>query len=174
MLDASGRVDARRNAERDVMGIGPVHVGARCLNQFAHTNMFRLGKVSKSEPRQCSRCSEQRNAIAFHFEELAASISDPDPAALVVYRESCPKGILGLLASKCVERWSVPAIVLAPSASPGFAVGSGRTVEGLLVRILAVHGSEIVAIWRMTQAIFLSKLKDRAAPSRAAQTPTAL
>jgi single-stranded-DNA-specific exonuclease len=73
---------------------------------------------------------ERRQLVAFHFEELAASISGPTPAALVVYRESCPKGILGLLASKCVERWSVPAIVLAPSASAGFAVGSGRTVEG--------------------------------------------
>jgi single-stranded-DNA-specific exonuclease len=73
---------------------------------------------------------ERRRLVAVHFDELAASISDPDAAALVVYRESCPKGILGLLASKCVERWSVPAIVLAPSASPGFAVGSGRTVEG--------------------------------------------
>jgi single-stranded-DNA-specific exonuclease len=73
---------------------------------------------------------ERRQLVAFHFEELAASISDPAPAALVVYRESCPKGILGLLASKCVERWSVPAIVLAPSSSPGFAVGSGRSVDG--------------------------------------------
>ena len=73
---------------------------------------------------------ERRQLVAFHFEELAASISDPAPAALVVYRESCPKGILGLLASKCVERWSVPAIVLAPSSSPGFAVGSGRSVNG--------------------------------------------
>ncbi len=73
---------------------------------------------------------ERRRLVAVHFDELAASISDPAAAALVVYRESCPKGILGLLASKCVERWSVPAIVLAPSASAGFAVGSGRTVEG--------------------------------------------
>ena len=73
---------------------------------------------------------ERRRLVALHFDELAASISEPGAAALVVYRESCPKGILGLLASKCVERWSVPAIVLAPSASAGFAVGSGRTVEG--------------------------------------------
>jgi len=73
---------------------------------------------------------ERRELVAVHFQELAESIPMPAPPALVVYRESCPKGILGLLASKCVERWSVPAIVLAPSASPGFAVGSGRTVEG--------------------------------------------
>jgi single-stranded-DNA-specific exonuclease len=73
---------------------------------------------------------ERRQLVAFHFDELAASIPDPAPAALVLYRESCPKGILGLLASKCVEGFSVPAIVLAPSTSPGNAVGSGRSVDG--------------------------------------------
>jgi single-stranded-DNA-specific exonuclease len=73
---------------------------------------------------------ERRRLVAHHFNELGASIPLPAPAALVVYRESCPKGILGLLASKCVERFAVPAIVLAPSASPGLAVGSGRSVEG--------------------------------------------
>jgi single-stranded-DNA-specific exonuclease len=73
---------------------------------------------------------ERRQLVAHHFNELAASISRPAPAALVIYRESCPKGILGLLASKCVERFAVPAIVLAPSVSAGLAVGSGRTVEG--------------------------------------------
>jgi single-stranded-DNA-specific exonuclease len=73
---------------------------------------------------------ERRQLVAFHFDELAASIPDPAPAALVLYRESCPKGILGLLASRCIERFSVPAIVLAPSTSPGIAVGSGRSVEG--------------------------------------------
>ncbi len=73
---------------------------------------------------------ERRELVAVHFRELAESVSMPAPPALVVYRESCPKGILGLLASKCVERFSVPAIVLAPSATPGFAVGSGRTVDG--------------------------------------------
>ena len=73
---------------------------------------------------------ERRQLVASHFNELTESISPPAPAALVVYREACPKGILGLLASKCVERFRVPAIVLATSASPGWAVGSGRSVEG--------------------------------------------
>jgi single-stranded-DNA-specific exonuclease len=73
---------------------------------------------------------ERRELVAVHFSELAESVSMPAPPALAIYRESCPKGILGLLASKCVERWSVPAIVLAPAASPGFAVGSGRSVDG--------------------------------------------
>jgi single-stranded-DNA-specific exonuclease len=48
----------------------------------------------------------------------------------VLYRERCPKGIAGLLAAKCVERFGVPSIVLAPSTEPGLAVGSGRSVAG--------------------------------------------
>ena len=39
-----------------------------------------------------------------------------------------PKGIAGLLASKCVERYSVPSIVLVPSTIPGQVVGSGRSI----------------------------------------------
>jgi single-stranded-DNA-specific exonuclease len=73
---------------------------------------------------------ERRGLVALQFEELTASLHHPIPAALVVYRESCPKGIAGLLASKCVERFSVPSIVLVPSSTPGLIVGSGRSVAG--------------------------------------------
>jgi single-stranded-DNA-specific exonuclease len=73
---------------------------------------------------------ERRQLVARHFDELVESLAKPIPAALVLYGESYPKGILGLLASKCVERFFVPAIVLAPAATPGMAVGSGRSVEG--------------------------------------------
>jgi single-stranded-DNA-specific exonuclease len=73
---------------------------------------------------------ERRRQVALQFEELTASAHHPIPAALVVYRESCPKGIAGLLASKCVERFSVPSIVLVPSPTPGLIVGSGRSVAG--------------------------------------------
>jgi len=45
-------------------------------------------------------------------------------AGLVVYRELSPKGIAGLLASRCVEGYSVPSIVLVPSTIPGQVVGS--------------------------------------------------
>jgi single-stranded-DNA-specific exonuclease len=41
-----------------------------------------------------------------------------------------PKGIAGLLAAKCIERFRVPSIALAPSQEPGVAVGSGRSVAG--------------------------------------------
>jgi single-stranded-DNA-specific exonuclease len=74
---------------------------------------------------------ERRRTVKLHFEELVESVGAIVPAGLVVYRERSPKGIAGLLASKCVERYSVPSIVLVPSTIPGQVVGSGRSVSGV-------------------------------------------
>jgi len=73
---------------------------------------------------------QRRQLVAEHFHGLCGEIQLPAPAALVLYREACPKGIAGLLAAKCVERFNVPSIVLAPSTESGMAVGSGRSVAG--------------------------------------------
>ena len=73
---------------------------------------------------------QRRQLAAAHFGDLCAEISQPAPPALVLYRERCPKGIAGLLAAKCVERFGAPSIVLVPSPEPGLAVGSGRSVAG--------------------------------------------
>lgn len=73
---------------------------------------------------------QRRQLVATQFGDLCTEISQPGPAALVLYREWCPKGIAGLLAAKCVERFGVPSIVLTPSLEPGLAVGSGRSVAG--------------------------------------------
>ena len=73
---------------------------------------------------------ERRQLVAAHFGGMCAEIPQSIPSALVLYRETCLKGIAGLLAAKCVERFKVPGIVLAPSPEPGLAVGSGRSVAG--------------------------------------------
>ena len=62
---------------------------------------------------------ERRRTVKVHFEEIVESVGVNIPAGMVVYREECPKGIAGLLASRCVERYSVPSIVLSPSTIPG-------------------------------------------------------
>lgn len=73
---------------------------------------------------------QRRQLVAAHFGGLYAEIPQPAPPALVLYRDACPKGIAGLLAAKCVERFRVPSIVLAPAPEPGLVVGSGRSVAG--------------------------------------------
>ena len=74
---------------------------------------------------------QRRELVAVQFEKLCGEIPKPVPPGLVIFRESCPKGIAGLIAAKCVERFSVPSIVLVPSPKPGLVVGSGRSVAGL-------------------------------------------
>lgn len=73
---------------------------------------------------------ERRQLVKAQFDELCAEIQESAPAALVVYRDSCPRGVVGLVASRSVERFSVPTIVLAPSPLPGLTVGSGRSLKG--------------------------------------------
>jgi single-stranded DNA-specific DHH superfamily exonuclease len=72
----------------------------------------------------------RRDLVRTHFDQLCAAMVEETPAAVVLFCEHAPKGIAGLLASKCVERFGVPSILLVPSGVPGIAVGSGRSVPG--------------------------------------------
>jgi single-stranded-DNA-specific exonuclease len=74
---------------------------------------------------------EHRRTVNLYFEELVESVGANIPGGLVVYRETSPKGVAGLLASKCIEKYSVPSIVLVPSTTPGLVVGSGRSMPGI-------------------------------------------
>lgn len=92
---------------------------------------------------------EHRHIVKTHFEEPVESIGTNVPAGLVVYRETSPKGIAGLLASKCVERYSVPTIVLVPSTTPGLVVGSGRSFPTVdLVETLRPFWGTVSSFWR--------------------------
>jgi single-stranded-DNA-specific exonuclease len=80
----------------------------------------------------------------------------------VVFRETSPKGIAGLLASKCVERYSVPSIVLVPSTTPGQVVGSGRSVSGIdLFETLRPLGELFLRFGGHAQAVGLALAVDR-------------
>jgi single-stranded-DNA-specific exonuclease len=72
----------------------------------------------------------RRDLVKDHFDQLCGAMTEETPAAVVLFCEQAPKGIAGLLASKCVERFGVPSIILVPSGVPGMAVGSGRSVPG--------------------------------------------
>ena len=105
---------------------------------------------------------ERRRTVKLHFEELVESVGTNVPAGLVVYRETSPKGIAGLLASKCVERYAVPSIVLVPSTTPGIVVGSGRSAPGIdLVEILRLHAKLFLRFGGHAQAVGLTMAIDR-------------
>ena len=107
---------------------GRIDDPARALAVF---EAARDGDAARRSVERLDQLNQQRRQlVAAHFEGLCAEIPRPAPPALVFYREACPKGIAGLLAAKCVERFKVPSIVLAPSPEPGLVVGSGRSVAG--------------------------------------------
>jgi single-stranded-DNA-specific exonuclease len=105
--------------------------------------------------------AERRRTVNRHFEELVESFGKNVPAGLVVYRETSPKGVAGLLASKCVEKYAVPSIVLVPSTSPGLVVGSGRSVAGIdLVETLRPIGELFLRFGGHAQAVGLTMSVD--------------
>ena len=73
----------------------------------------------------------RRRTVKAPFEELVESVGTNIPGGLVVYRKTSPKGVAGLLASKYVEKYLVPSIVLVSSTTPGLVVGSGRSTSGI-------------------------------------------
>ena len=111
-LNAAGRIDHPATALSVFEAARDEDAARKCVEQLDQLNQ------------------QRRQLLAAHFGGLCAEIPEPAPSALVLYREACPKGIAGLLAAKCVERFNVPAIVMAPSSEPGLAVGSGRSVAG--------------------------------------------
>jgi single-stranded-DNA-specific exonuclease len=104
---------------------------------------------------------ERRCTVKAHFEELVESVGADIPVGLVVYGEMSPKGIAGLLASKCVEKYSVPSIVLVPSTIPGQVVGSGRSIPGVdLVETLRPLGELFLRFGGHAQAVGLTMAID--------------
>lgn len=107
---------------------GRIDHPARALTVFEAANDEIAAQRSVETLNQLNQ--QRRELVATEFGKLSTDIQQPAPPALVLYRESSPKGVIGLLAAKCVERFSVPSIVLAPSPQPGLAIGSGRSVAG--------------------------------------------
>jgi single-stranded-DNA-specific exonuclease len=115
--------------------------------EAARQSVYRLNQLN----------AERRRTVKLHFEELVESLGTSTPAGLVVYSETSPKGIAGLLASKCVERYAVPSIVLVPSTSPGLVVGSGRSAPDIdLVETLRPLGELLLRFGGHAQAVGLT------------------
>lgn len=114
-------------------GVAPrINAAGRIDHPAAALSVFEAARDEDAARRSVERLDQlnqqRRQLVAGHFGGLCAEITEPAPPVLVLYREACPKGIAGLLAAKCVERFRVPSIVLAQSPEPGLAVGSGRSV----------------------------------------------
>jgi len=116
-------------------GVAPrINAAGRIDHPAAALSVFEAARDEEAARRSVETLDQlnqkRRQLVAAHFGGICAEIPQPAPPALVLYREACPKGIAGLLAAKCVERFRVPSIALAPSTNPNLAAGSGRSVAG--------------------------------------------
>ena len=155
--------DASRPDSRDVaFGVAPrINATGRMSHTAGALAVFEAALDEKTTRHSVDRLDhlnlERRRTVKLHFEELVESVGENIPAGLVVYRETSPNGVAGLLASKCVEKYSVPSIVLVPSTTPGLVVGSGRSMPGIaLVEHLRPFSRLFVRFGRHAQAVGLT------------------
>ncbi len=82
--------------------------------------------------------NQSRKAIEADMAEEARALALPaltaDEPAIVVYLESGHAGVQGIVASRLVQAYGRPALVLTPAAAPGMLTGSGRSIEALHLR----------------------------------------
>lgn len=82
--------------------------------------------------------NQSRKAIEADMAEEAKALALPalvaDEPAVVVFLENGHPGVQGIVASRLVQAYGRPALVLTPAAAPGMLTGSGRSIEGLHLR----------------------------------------
>ncbi|MDT8879935.1 DHHA1 domain-containing protein [Halomonas saccharevitans] len=82
--------------------------------------------------------NQSRRAIEAEMAQQAKALAVPalsaDEPAIVIYLEEGHPGVQGIVASRLVQAFGRPALVLTPAAAPGMLTGSGRSIEGLHLR----------------------------------------
>ncbi|MFG6138345.1 single-stranded-DNA-specific exonuclease RecJ [Halomonas sp. B23F22_10] len=82
--------------------------------------------------------NQSRKAIEADMAEQARALARPQLAAgapaLVVYLEDGHPGVQGIVASRLVQAFGRPTLVLTPAAQAGMLTGSGRSIEALHLR----------------------------------------
>ncbi|MCL7929335.1 single-stranded-DNA-specific exonuclease RecJ [Halomonas llamarensis] len=82
-----------------------------------------------NQSRKAIEADMAEEARAFAAEELAANA----PAVVVLLEDGHP-GVQGIVASRLVQAYGRPALVLTQAAQPGMLTGSGRSIDGLHLR----------------------------------------
>ncbi|XKE45065.1 DHHA1 domain-containing protein [Halomonas organivorans] len=84
------------------------------------------------------RDNQSRKAIEAEMTERAKGLARPQLAegasALVIFLEDGHPGVQGIVASRLVQAFGRPSLVLTPAAQAGMLTGSGRSIEALHLR----------------------------------------
>jgi single-stranded-DNA-specific exonuclease len=132
LLDVGGFVDTAPNARQVAFQLAPRLNAAGRMDTARDVIELFLTK----DPARANELAKQLHEQNFERQQVQAGIVDAcermavdeAAAALVYFAEDWHRGVLGIVASKLVERLHRPVFVLSRNSEDGLAQGSGRSI----------------------------------------------
>jgi single-stranded-DNA-specific exonuclease len=108
---------------------GRMETGGKAVELLVSSNMKLAAEIS----REISSFNNERRSIDRTITTEAMRMISDDPRSVnarttVLYNPSWRKGVIGIVASRLIETWYRPTVIL--TESNGFATGSARSVQG--------------------------------------------
>jgi single-stranded-DNA-specific exonuclease len=134
LLDVAGFTGGKLpNARQVAFQLAPrINAAGRMDHAQAAVEMFLTGDPARARElaQQLHAQNTDRQQTEAEVREICEkAVVDPSAAAMVYYSEEWHRGVLGIVASRLVERLHRPVFVLARNPEDGLAQGSGRSIQ---------------------------------------------
>jgi len=133
ILDVAGFSEKLPSAREVAFRIAPrMNAAGRMDTARAVVEMFLTNDPARAKDlaQQLHDQNTERQSVEAEVREICASTAvDESAGALVYYGEDWHRGVLGIVASRLVERLHRPVFVLSRNSEDGMATGSGRSIE---------------------------------------------
>ena len=132
LLDVSGFAESVPSARQVAFQIAPrLNAAGRMDTAQAVIELFLTNDSGRAHDlaRHLHDQNVERQQVQAEIRETCEAMAfDESAAALVYYAPDWHRGVLGIVASKLVERWGRPVFVLSRNPDDGLASGSGRSI----------------------------------------------
>ena len=141
MAERLGADSVPFNAETLAFQMGPrINARSRLDDPYAalHFMLAREDGAAQRALEVLDQDNQSRKAIEAEMVESARALAltslREGHQVIVVHLEDGHPGVQGIVASRLVQQFGRPTVVLTPAAVPGMLTGSGRSIEGLHLR----------------------------------------
>ena len=149
LLETAGyKTENAINAETIAFGIAPRINAAGRLDTVDEALRLLISETP-AEIEVCAISLNNYNKIRQEFsdniyaEALDMLKKEPNDAAIVLYKEDWHIGIIGIVASKLVEKFYKPVFLMTKDENSGFIRCSARSVNGVHLHEVLVHNEEL-------------------------------
>ena len=139
LLDVAGFSAARSPSAGDIAfrlaprlnAAGRMESAQSVIELLTTDRAERAGEIAQKLDRLNTDRQQREDAIVTEVVERLKEIPPPDEAPCIVEAgEAWHAGVIGIVASRIVERYHRPTLILSLNAKQGTATGSGRTIHG--------------------------------------------